>query len=145
MEARSRISARGCRDPDFSGTCDSGAELEVSASLPFCGCCALVDIPSYHDALKYNIKLGNRNAALLWGEKQLQHELICLGDDHPDYQETLEMVDHLRIVSTRDSLPISDLFMDWVDLGRAKESVSWAGLLAMGLGGAAKWLRGLFS
>lgn len=105
----------------------------------------MVDIPSYHDALKYNIKLGNRNAALLLGEKQLQHELICLGDDHPDYQETLEMVDHLRIVSARDSLPISDLFMDWVDLGRTKESVSWAGLLAMGLGGAAKWLRGLFS
>jgi hypothetical protein len=86
----------------------------VSVSLPSHRHRALANILSYHDALKFNIKLGNRKMAVLWGEKQLENELICLGDDHPDYKETLEMVYHLRNFATLHLLPINDLVMDWV-------------------------------
>ena len=60
----------------------------------------------------FNTKLGNHKMAVLWGEKELENELICLGDDHPGYQEILEMVDRLRNGAGLDLLPVDGLVMD---------------------------------
>jgi hypothetical protein len=38
---------------------------------------------SYHDAARYCLELGNVKLALLWAEKELAHEKVCVGEDHP--------------------------------------------------------------
>ena len=39
----------------------------------------------YHDAMRYSLELKNVKMALLWAEKELEHERMCLGEDHPVY------------------------------------------------------------
>ena len=114
MEARSRVRAEDVRYPELSRTRNPSTGHNASVSLLSHRCRALANILSYHDALRFNIKLGNRKMAVLWGEKQLQNELICLGDDHPDYKETLAMVDQLRNFARLSLLPIDYFVMDWV-------------------------------
>ncbi|KAF2449224.1 TPR domain protein [Karstenula rhodostoma CBS 690.94] len=53
---------------------------------------------SYHDAVRYCLELGNVKLALLWAEKELAHERICVGDDHPVCQAVAARVDLLKDV-----------------------------------------------
>lgn len=53
---------------------------------------------SYHDAVRYCLEMGNTKLALLWAEKELAHEKICVGADHPVVQAVSARVDLLKNV-----------------------------------------------
>ncbi|KAF2638207.1 TPR domain protein [Massarina eburnea CBS 473.64] len=53
---------------------------------------------SYHDAARYCLELGNVKLALLWIEKELAHEKICVGEDHPIFHAVSARRDLLKDV-----------------------------------------------
>ncbi|KAF2193110.1 TPR domain protein [Zopfia rhizophila CBS 207.26] len=67
---------------------------------------------SYHDAAKYSLELRNVKMALLWAEKELEHERICLGEDHPVYKGTFERVKMLEGVA-ESSAPFDPSIIQW--------------------------------
>jgi len=52
----------------------------------------------YHDAARYCLEINNVKLALLWAEKELAHEKICVGEDHPIYQAISARVGLLKDV-----------------------------------------------
>ncbi|KAF1954564.1 TPR domain protein [Byssothecium circinans] len=53
---------------------------------------------SYHDAARYCLEMGNAKLALLWVEKEVAHEKMCVGEDHPVYQAVSARRDLLKDV-----------------------------------------------
>lgn len=51
---------------------------------------------SYHNAAKHSAKLGNVKKALLYADKALEVERCCIGMDHKDYRQQLDVVLQLR-------------------------------------------------
>ncbi|KAF2800387.1 TPR domain protein [Melanomma pulvis-pyrius CBS 109.77] len=54
---------------------------------------------SYHDAARYCLEIQNIKLALLWAEKELEHERICVGEDHPIYEAIVARVGLLKDVA----------------------------------------------
>ncbi|KAF2703053.1 TPR domain protein [Pleomassaria siparia CBS 279.74] len=55
---------------------------------------------SYHDAARYCLEIKNVKLALLWAEKELAHEKLCLGEDHPIYQAISARVNLLKDIDS---------------------------------------------
>lgn len=60
--------------------------------------------------------------ALMWAEKELEVDLYCVGEDHPDSVKELNVVERLR-AAAENSVPIDECVTDWFSLqGRPTES-----------------------
>ncbi|PSN68205.1 SET domain-containing protein [Corynespora cassiicola Philippines] len=54
---------------------------------------------SYHDAARYSLEIKNAKMALLWAEKERDHERICLGEDHPVFKAVSARVGLLKDIA----------------------------------------------
>lgn len=54
---------------------------------------------SYHDAARYSLELKNVKMAILWVQKEVEHERTCLGEDHPVYQAAAARLNLLKEIS----------------------------------------------
>jgi hypothetical protein len=52
---------------------------------------------------------------LLWAERELEIDSICVGEDHPDHEKELEAVNLLR-VSADSSKPFDEYVTEWFAL-----------------------------
>jgi len=58
--------------------------------------------------------LGKTRLALLWAEKELESDRICVGEDHPDFPEEQEFVQKLK-TSVERSEPVDQSVIEWLD------------------------------
>lgn len=50
--------------------------------------------------------------ALLWAEKEIELDIYCVGQDHPDYEKEAEMVNLLREAVCA-SKPVHSSVIEW--------------------------------
>ncbi|KAL4779641.1 hypothetical protein BJX76DRAFT_361620 [Aspergillus varians] len=70
---------------------------------------------SYHDAVRYSLKPDNTKMALMLAKKELEVDLYCVGEDHPDYKKGLEVMGLLK-AAAEGSEPIPDSVTKWYEL-----------------------------
>jgi hypothetical protein len=56
--------------------------------------------------------LEKMDMALLWAEKELELDRICVGDDHPHIQEERNAIEKLK-EAIRDSTPVDPSVTQW--------------------------------
>jgi len=70
---------------------------------------------SYQDAPKYSAKLGDAKKALLYAEKALEMEKRCIGMDHVDCPEQLDIVLQLRYAARSPNI-FNESEVEWYDM-----------------------------
>jgi hypothetical protein len=56
--------------------------------------------------------LGDTRMALLWAQKELELDRVCVGEDHPDYETWFEVVGQLR-AAVESSKPVDESIKQW--------------------------------
>jgi hypothetical protein len=56
--------------------------------------------------------LGKMEMALLWAEKELELDRVCVGDDHPHIQIERDAIEKLK-EAIRDSRPVDVSVFEW--------------------------------
>ena len=60
--------------------------------------------------------------ALMWAKKELEVDLYCVGEDHPDSVKEVKVVEGLRAAAEK-SVPVDECVTDWFSLqGGSMES-----------------------
>lgn len=58
--------------------------------------------------------LGKMEMALLWAEKELELDRVCVGGDHPHIQVDHDAIEKLR-EAIQDSRPVDESVFEWFD------------------------------
>lgn len=58
--------------------------------------------------------LGKMEMALLWAEKELELDRVCVGGDHPHIQVERDAIEKLR-EAIQDSRPVDESVFEWFD------------------------------
>ncbi|KAJ5475202.1 TPR domain protein [Penicillium diatomitis] len=68
---------------------------------------------TYHKVASYSMRMMELQMALLWAEKVVEVDRYCVGEDHPDFVQTREIVEKIR-QTARESVPFDKLALRWL-------------------------------